>query len=42
MIKLAVSAVFLASLGLEYLNITKTEKVDKTLRFNEDGEFTIL
>ena len=43
MIKGAASAIFLAALGLNYLNdMTKTVTVDKTLRFNDNGEFTIL
>ena len=42
MIKSALSIVFLASLGLEYLNVTKNPEVDKTLKFDKNGEFTIL
>ena len=42
MLKVAASLILLSAMGLEYLNITKIKKVDKTLRFNENGEFTIL
>ena len=43
MIKGVASAIFLTALGLNYLNdMTKTVTVDKTLRFNDNGEFTIL
>ena len=43
MIKAATSLILLTALGLDYLNnITKKENVDKRLKFNENGEFTIL
>lgn len=35
-------ATFLTTLGITYLNYSEVNKINKELRFNNDGEFTIL